>query len=91
VTTTHSITVGAETNVQDFTMLREATVGSGITIGHKVIAVRATVGDDVLLGMLNMILPAAPVGDNCIVAAGTVVREVQEIPEATLPTGLRRS
>ncbi len=81
------ITVGEETNVQDFTMLHEATVGSGVTIGHNVVVDRATVGDDVLLGMSSTILPDASVGDDCIVAAGTVVREDQEIPDGHIAYG----
>jgi carbonic anhydrase/acetyltransferase-like protein (isoleucine patch superfamily) len=82
-----AISVGAETNVQDFTMLHEATVGSGVTIGHNVIVDRATVGDDALLGMSSTVLPGASVGDDCIVAAGTVVREDQAIPDGHIAYG----
>jgi len=82
-----AISVGAETNVQDFTMLHEATVGSGVTIGHNVVVDRATVEEDVLLGMSSTVLPGASVGDDCIVAAGTVVREDQAIPDGHIAYG----
>lgn len=82
-----AIAVGAETNVQDFTMLHEATVGSGVTIGHNVVVDRATVGDNVLLGISSTVLPGASVGNDCIVAAGTVVHEDQEIPDGHIAYG----
>ncbi len=81
------ITVGTETNVQDFTMLHEAEVGSGVTIGHNVVVDRATVGDDVLVGISSTILPEASVGNECIVAAGSLVREGQEIPDGHMAFG----
>ncbi|MFC7115519.1 gamma carbonic anhydrase family protein [Natronoarchaeum sp. GCM10025703] len=81
------ITVGAETNVQDFTMLHEATVGSGVTIGHNAVLDRATVGDDVLVGISSTILPEASIGDDCIIAAGSLVREGQEIPDGHMAYG----
>nr|WP_202614543.1 gamma carbonic anhydrase family protein [Halostella litorea] len=81
------VSVGSETNVQDFTMLHEATLGSGVTVGHNVVVDRATVGDDTLIGMSSTILPEASVGDDCIVAAGTVVREGQEIPDGHMAYG----
>lgn len=81
------ITVGAETNVQDFTMLHEATVGSGVTIGHNAVVDRATIGDDVLVGISSTILPEASIGDECIVAAGSLVREGQEIPDGHMAYG----
>lgn len=81
------ITVGSETNIQDFTMLHEATIGSGVTVGHNAVVDRATVGDDVLIGMSSTVLPGATVGDECIVAAGSLVREDQEIPDGHMAYG----
>lgn len=81
------IAVGAGTNVQDFTMLHEATVGSGVTIGHNVVIDRATVGDDVLVGISSTVLPGATVGDECIVAAGALVREDQDVPDGHMAYG----
>lgn len=81
------VSVGRETNVQDFTMLHEATLGDGVTVGHNVVVDRATVGDDSLIGMSSTILPEASVGTDCIVAAGTVVREGQEIPDGHMAYG----
>ncbi|AGB36605.1 gamma carbonic anhydrase family protein [Natronococcus occultus] len=81
------ISVGEGSNVQDFTMLHEATVGSGVTIGHNVVIDRATVGDDVLVGISSTILPGATVGDDCIVAAGTLLREEQEVPSGHMAYG----
>lgn len=81
------ITVGAQSNVQDFTMLHEATIGSGVTIGHNVVIDRATVGDDVLVGISSTILPGATIEDDCIVAAGSLIREDQTVPSGHMAYG----
>lgn len=81
------ITVGAETNVQDFTMLHGATIGSGVTIGHNAVIDEATVGDDVLIGMSSTVLPGASIGNKCIVAAGSLILEDQEIPNGHMAYG----
>ena len=80
-------TVGEETNVQDFSMLHEACVGDRVTIGHNVVLYRVTVGDDTLVGISSTVLPDACIGDECIVAAGSVVQEGQEIPDGHLAYG----
>ncbi|MDG5817662.1 gamma carbonic anhydrase family protein [Natronococcus sp. A-GB7] len=81
------ISVGTDSNVQDFTMLHEATVGSGVTIGHNVVVDRATVGDDVLVGISSTILPGATIEDDCIVAAGSLIREDRTVPSGHMAYG----
>lgn len=75
------VTVGERTNMQYFMMLHGAKIGSGVTIGHNVVVDEATVGDDTLIGISSSVLPSASVGSECIVAAGALVREHQEIPD----------
>lgn len=81
-------TVGAETNVQEFTMLHGADIGSRVSIGHGVVVDEATVGDETLVGISSSVLGGAAVGSNCIVAAGALVREGQEIPDGHLAYGV---
>lgn len=80
--------VGDETNVQDFTMLHGAEIGTRVSIGHGVVIDEATIGDEALIGMSSTVLGDAVVGSECIVAAGTLVREDQEIPDGHLAYGV---
>lgn len=80
--------VGDETNVQDFTMLHGAEIGTRVSIGHGVVIDEATVGDESLIGMSSTVLGDAVVGSECIVAAGALVQEGQEIPDGHLAYGV---
>ncbi|SFR68920.1 Carbonic anhydrase or acetyltransferase, isoleucine patch superfamily [Halogeometricum rufum] len=81
------VTVGEETNVQEFSMLHGATLGDEVTVGHNVVVDFATVGDHSLVGMQSAVLKGATVESNCIVAAGSVVLQDQTIPEGHLAYG----
>ena len=82
-----STVVGAETNVQEFTMLHGAVLGDEVTVGHNVVVDYATVEDHSLVGMQSAVLRGATVESDCIVAAGTVVLQDQTIPEGHLAYG----
>lgn len=81
-------TVGEESNVQDHSMLHEAEIGDGVTIGHNVTVDQARVEDDCLVGIGASVLRDATVREESVVAAGAVVREGQEIPSGTLAYGV---
>ena len=82
------VTIGAETNVQEFTMLHAATIGSQTTIGHSVVVDFATVEDHALVGMSSVVMRDAIIESNSIVAAGAVVRQGQIVPEGHLAYGV---
>lgn len=83
-----STTVGDKTNIQEFTMLHGAEIGSRVSIGHGVVIDEAIVGDETLIGISSAVLGDAVVGSNCIVAAGALVRENQEIPDGHIAYGV---
>jgi carbonic anhydrase/acetyltransferase-like protein (isoleucine patch superfamily) len=74
-----TITIGANTNVQDGSIAHATggvsvtTVGTGCTIGHRVILHGCTVGDQCLVGMGSTVLDNAQLGDFSFVAAGSLV------------------
>ncbi len=80
--------IGAETNVQEFSMVHGGTIGNGVTIGHNVVVDYATVEDGSLIGMSSTIQRGAVVESNCLVAAGSLVTEGQTIPEGHLAYGV---
>ncbi|KOX95451.1 MULTISPECIES: gamma carbonic anhydrase family protein [Halorubrum] len=82
------VTVGTETNVQEFTMLHGATVGDEVTIGHGAVVDYADVHDHALVGMGSAVMGGAVVESNCIVASNAVVRQGQRVPEGHMAYGV---
>lgn len=87
-----SITLGAETNIQEHAMLHTdmgfpLTTGRGCTIGHGAILHGCTLGDYVLIGMGAVVLNGAKIGAGSLVGAGALVTEGKEFPENSLIVG----
>ncbi len=88
------IRIGEKVNVQDLCMLHVThkkyplLIGSSVTIGHSAILHGCTIQDKVLIGMGATVLDDVNIGQNCIIAAGAVVREGAKIPEGVLVAGV---
>ena len=83
-----AVVVGAETNVQEFSMLHGAHVGDRVTVGHNVVVDYADIGDDVLVGMSSTVQYGATVESNSLVAAGSLVTEDTVVPAGHLAYGV---
>ena len=86
------ITIGDNTNVQDCSMIhvdRElpTIIGSGVTIGHKVTLHGCTIGNNCLIGMDSVVLDHVEIGENSLVAAGSVVTPGKKFPPRSLIMG----
>ncbi|ARY15313.1 gamma carbonic anhydrase family protein [Brucella melitensis] len=86
------ITIGADTNVQEQTIMHTdigfpLTIGADCTIGHRAILHGCTIGENTLIGMGAIVLNGAKVGKNCLIGAGTLVKEGMEIPDNSLVVG----
>lgn len=74
-----AITVGANSNIQDGTIVHttggrsETHIGARVTVGHAVILHGCVVGDDCLIGMGATLLDNCVLGDRTMVAAGALV------------------
>ncbi|GGM61147.1 gamma carbonic anhydrase family protein [Halarchaeum rubridurum] len=82
------VTVGSDTNVQEFAMLHGADVGDRVSVGHGATVDFATVEDDVVVGMGSRVLGGARVESECIVAANAVVTRDQTVPSGHLASGV---
>lgn len=87
------IRVGAETNIQDLTMVHvdvdtPCLIGDRVGIGHRAIVHGCQVRDDALVGMGAVVLSGAVVGEGALVAAGAVVTEGMEVPAGALAAGV---
>lgn len=90
---TDRITIGADTNVQDGTIIHvdhgvPTTIGARVGIGHRAIVHGATIEDDVLIAMGAILLNNVHVGTGTIVGAGAVCREGMRIPPNSLVLGV---
>jgi len=88
-----AIVVGAQSNIQDLTMLHTdpgfpVAIGKRVTIGHRCIIHGCTIEDNCLIGMGAVIMNGAVIGRGSIVAAGSVVLEKTVVPPFSLLAGV---
>ena len=84
-----AIVVGADTNVQEHTVMHvdpgfPLKIGTGCTIGHRAILHGCTIGDNSLIGMGAIVLNGAKIGRNSLVGASALVTEGKEFPDNSL-------
>src|SRR5216110_3664190 len=88
-----SIVVGRDSNVQDNVVVHvdrglPATLGARVTVGHAAVVHGCTVGADCLIGMNATINSGAVIGRGSLVASGAVVREMDQLPSASVIAGV---
>jgi carbonic anhydrase/acetyltransferase-like protein (isoleucine patch superfamily) len=90
------IEIGAETNVQDNSVLHSdegipCLVGERVTIGHGAVVHGSVVGDRALVGIGSMALNRSSIGEGAWLAAGSVLTEGKSVPPWTLAMGIPAS
>lgn len=89
----NTIRIGNRTNIQDGTVVHvmrqtHATIiGDDVTVGHAAILHGCVIHDRCLIGMGALLLNGAEIGEDTIVAAGTLVPEGMKIPPRSLVMG----
>lgn len=88
-----AIVVGADTNLQDGTIVhvdlgKPARIGARVGVGHRAILHACTVADDCLIGMGAILLNDVHIGTGSVVAAGAVVPEGTRVPPGSLVVGV---
>ena len=86
------VRIGARTNVQDLCILHvthehPCALGDEVTVGHHVTLHGATVRDGCLIGMGAILLDGVEIGEECLVAAGTLVPPGFKAPPRSLVMG----
>jgi carbonic anhydrase/acetyltransferase-like protein (isoleucine patch superfamily) len=90
----HSIRVGANSNVQDCSVLHgmrykhPVVVGDWVTIGHNATVHGCVIEDACLIGMGAVVLNGVRIDEGSIIAAGAVVPENTVVPANTLWAGV---
>ena len=89
----HEIRVGANSNIQDNSVLHGMKqqygvyVGEYVTVGHSVTLHGCIVEDRCLIGMGSIILNGARIGAGSIIAAGTLIPEKTTVEPGSLWMG----
>lgn len=86
------INVGENSNIQDGSVLHTdlgapLSIGSNVTVGHKVMLHGCTIQDNSLIGINSTILNHAVIGKNSMVGANSLITEGKEFPENSLIMG----
>jgi carbonic anhydrase/acetyltransferase-like protein (isoleucine patch superfamily) len=89
----HEIRIGAETNIQDGTVVhctrgRWGTyIGKGVTIGHAAVLHGCTIEDGAFIGMQACVMDGAVVESGAMVAAGALVTPGKRVKAGELWAG----
>jgi gamma-carbonic anhydrase len=89
----HHIRIGARTNIQDLTMVHvmrdthPTVIGDEVTVGHSAVLHGCTIGHRVLIGMSAVLLNGVTIGEDSIVAAGSLLPERTIVPPRSLVMG----
>lgn len=86
------ITIGKNTSIQDNVVIHmtpggETKIGDNCTIAHGAVLHTATVGNGSVVGMNVVLLDNCAIGEQCMIAAGSVVSSGTNIPDRQLAAG----
>lgn len=88
----HGIRIGARTSIQDNCVIHVSAegptvVGDEVTVGHGAVFESCEIRRGALIGMNAVLLHHAIIGEESLVAAGSVVPSGMEVPPRTLVAG----
>jgi carbonic anhydrase/acetyltransferase-like protein (isoleucine patch superfamily) len=87
------ITLGPRVNVQDGCIIhtdhdRPQDIEEGVVLGHAAVLHGRRIGRDTLIGIGARLLTGCEVGEECLIAAGTVITEGRRIPPRSVVMGV---
>ena len=87
------ITLGPRVNLQDGCIVHAdydtpQVIEEGVVVGHAAVLHGKRIGRDTLIGIGARLLAGSEVGEECVVAAGTVVTENRRIPPRSVVMGI---
>ena len=87
------VSLGERVNIQDGCIVHTDTdkpqeIGQGTVVGHGAILHGGRIGRDTLIGMGAKLLTGSEIGEECLIAAGTLVTEGRRIPPRSVVMGM---
>lgn len=88
-----TITLQSRVNIQDGSIVHTdtdapLTIEEGVVVGHAAVLHGKRIGRDTLVGMGAKLLSGCDVGEECLIAAGTLVTEGRRIPSRSVVMGV---
>lgn len=86
-----SIKIGDNSQIEDNCVVHTGNpliIGDSVHIGHNVVIHCSKIGNNVLIGNSATLLDNVEIGDLCVVAAGSLVREGEKIPSNSFVAGM---
>ena len=82
------MTIGQNSHFEDNTTVHfTKQIGNRVVLGHGAVVEAYSIGDNVLIGDNATVLAYSTIGNNCIIAAGSTVKEGMKIPDNSFVTG----
>ena len=87
------IRIGADSNVQDNSVIHvdssgfSTVIGERVTVGHRVVLHGCKIGDGALIGIGAIVMNGAEIGEGALVGAGALVPQGSKIPAGMLAVG----
>ena len=90
---TEEIQIGEGSNIQDGCILHAdpdfpCRIGTRCSLGHRAVVHGATVEDDCLIGIGEIVLNGSVIGAGSLIAAGTLIPEGKRIPPGSVVMGV---
>jgi carbonic anhydrase/acetyltransferase-like protein (isoleucine patch superfamily) len=87
------ITLGPRVNVQDGCIIHTDSdipqdIEEGVVLGHGSVLHGRRIGRDTLIGIGARLLTGCEIGEECLIAAGTVITEKRRIPPRSVVMGV---
>src|SRR5205807_839404 len=87
------VTFEPRVNIQDGCIVHTdtdapMTIGEGVVVGHGAILHGTRIGRDSLIGMRATLLSGCEIGEECLIAAGTLITEGRRIPPRSVVLGM---
>ena len=86
-----AIRIGSYVDIEDNCTLhagKDMEIGDKVIVGHGAVVHCSKVGNGVLIGMNAVVLPDCEIGDNSIIASGSVVTDSMKIPPDSFVAGV---
>ena len=86
-----AVRIGSYVDIEDNCMLHAGSdmeIGDKVIVGHGAVVHCSKVGNRVLIGINAVVLPHCEIGDNSIVASGSVVTDGIKIPAGSFVAGV---
>jgi carbonic anhydrase/acetyltransferase-like protein (isoleucine patch superfamily) len=87
------IRLGPRVNIQDGSVVHTdydapQDIEEGVVVGHRAVLHGKRIGHDTLIGMGALLLSDCEIGEECLIAAGTLITEGRRIPPRSVVMGV---